>query len=51
MVRWTEDAIRRHVPEFDEAYRNRPWKQILESTGDFTFVNYRVAQLTESFVH
>ncbi len=39
IVNWTEAAIRRHVPEFDEAYRNRPWKKILESTGDFTFVN------------
>jgi ubiquinone/menaquinone biosynthesis C-methylase UbiE len=39
IVEWTENAIRRHVPEFDEAYRNRPWKEILESTGDFTFVN------------
>jgi SAM-dependent methyltransferase len=32
---WTEECIRRHVPDFDEAYRNRPWKDILESTGDF----------------
>ena len=40
-VSWTDAAIRRHVPEFDEAYRNRPWKEILESTGDFTFVTQR----------
>ena len=26
------------MPEFDEAYRNRPWDEILESTGDFQFV-------------
>ena len=39
VVSWTEAAIRRHVPEFDEAYRHRPWKEILESTGDFTCVN------------
>ena len=39
IVNWTEAATSRHVPEFDEAYRNRPWKKILESTGDFTFVN------------
>ena len=38
IVSWTEAAIRRHVPDFDEAYCNRPWKETLESTGDFTFV-------------
>ena len=38
---WTEQAIRRLVPEFDEAYRNKPWEPILESTGDFTFTNHR----------
>ncbi|EAQ81814.1 class I SAM-dependent methyltransferase [Blastopirellula marina] len=37
-VGWTEHAIRRHVPEFSEAYRNRDWDQTLESTGDFQFV-------------
>lgn len=41
ILRWTEDAIRRHVPDFDEAYRNRPWAKILASTGDFTFLNQR----------
>lgn len=41
IVDWTEDAIRRHVPEFDEAYRNRPWNDVLESTGDFKFFNRR----------
>ncbi len=40
-VSWTDAAIRRHVPEFDEAYRNRPWKGILESTGDFKVVTQR----------
>lgn len=39
VVNWTEAAIRRYVPEFDEAYRHRPWKEILESTDDFRFVN------------
>ena len=34
---WTEAAIRRLVPEFDEAYRNRDWADVLESTGDFEF--------------
>lgn len=38
IVQWTEDSIRRHVPEFEEAYRDRAWAEILESTGDFTFV-------------
>ncbi|MCC9605865.1 class I SAM-dependent methyltransferase [Blastopirellula sp. JC732] len=37
-VGWTEQAIRRHVPDFNEAYRNRDWDQLLESTGDFRFV-------------
>lgn len=41
VVRWTEEAIHRHVPEFDEAYRNRDWGAVLESTGDFTFVDER----------
>lgn len=36
-VNWTEEAIVRHVPEYVEAYRNRPWEEILESTGDFRF--------------
>ena len=43
---WTDAAIRRHVPEFDEAYRNRQWKEILESTGDFTFVTQRTVSHT-----
>ncbi len=38
---WTEDAIRRHVPDFDEAYRDRAWGEILESTGDFSFLGHR----------
>lgn len=43
IVNWTESAIRRHVPGFEEAYRaNRSGdnSSILESTGDFTFVNH-----------
>lgn len=39
---WTQDAIRRHVPDYDEAYRDREWQMILESTGDFIFVSHRV---------
>ncbi len=42
ILSWTEDAIRRHVPDYDEAYRNRPWQAILESTGDFAFEMHRV---------
>lgn len=38
---WTEETIRRLVPEFDEAYRNRPWGTILESTGDFRLISER----------
>lgn len=46
VLEWTENAIRRHVPEFDEAYRNRPWHQILESTGDFIFFQHRAVRHT-----
>ena len=42
ILSWTQDAIRRHIPEYDEAYRDRPWQAVLESTGDFTFVTHRV---------
>ncbi len=42
ILSWTEDAIRRHVPDYDEAYRDRPWQAVLESTGDFSFVTHRV---------
>lgn len=44
VLTWTEAAIRRHVPGFDETYRNRPWEQILTSTGDFEFVNHRLVK-------
>ncbi|HEX4142765.1 MAG TPA: class I SAM-dependent methyltransferase [Pirellulales bacterium] len=40
---WTETAIRRYVPDYDEAYRDREWQSVLESTGAFTFVVHRVA--------
>lgn len=45
-VGWTEHAIRRHVPEFSEAYRNRGWDQTLESTGDFRLVGRDEAKHT-----
>lgn len=37
---WTRAAIRRIVPEFEEAYRDVDWSGILTSTGDFTDVAY-----------
>jgi SAM-dependent methyltransferase len=46
VLKWTESAIRRHIPEFNEAYRNRSWEQVLESTGDFTFLSHRVVRHT-----
>ena len=42
VLAWTAEAIRRHVSDYDEAYRDRPWEAILESTGDFTFLSHRV---------
>lgn len=42
ILSWTEAAIHRHVPDYDEAYRDREWQTILEATGDFTFVSHRV---------
>lgn len=44
ILAWTEQLIRQQVPEFDEAYRNRDWQTILESTGDFTFTSQRTVQ-------
>ncbi len=44
VLRWTAEALRRLVPEFDEAYRDRSWKNILESTGDFAFLAHRVVR-------
>lgn len=42
VLTWTQEAIRRHVPDFDEAYRADHWPSILESTGDFKVVGHRV---------
>lgn len=50
-VQWAESAIRRHVPEFDEAYRQRSWERVLESTGDFVFVNHRVCSHVITMSH
>lgn len=41
---WTEQVIQRHVPDFDEAYRNKSWQEVLESTGDFVFLSHRTAR-------
>jgi SAM-dependent methyltransferase len=46
ILAWTEEAIRRHVPGFDEAYRNLTWAQTLESTGDFSMVVERATRHT-----
>jgi SAM-dependent methyltransferase len=42
ILSWTVDAIHRHVPNYNEGHRDRPWQAVLESTGDFTFVTHRV---------
>lgn len=39
VLKWTEETVRRIVPEFDEAYRNREWDQVLQSTGHFRFLS------------
>jgi ubiquinone/menaquinone biosynthesis C-methylase UbiE len=38
LLMWTNQAIQRYVPGFDQSYRNRDWARILVSTGDFTAV-------------
>jgi ubiquinone/menaquinone biosynthesis C-methylase UbiE len=40
-LRWTQAAIKRLVPDFDERYRDKPWEQTLTSTGDFNQVAFR----------
>lgn len=39
VLKWTEESIRRIVPEFNEAYRNREWDEVLQSTGHFRFLS------------
>lgn len=46
ILKWTEDLIRRRVPEFREAYRHQPWERVLTSTGDFTFLSKTVVHHT-----
>jgi SAM-dependent methyltransferase len=31
----TVDALRRHVPDYDRAYRQRPWHRVICSSNDF----------------
>lgn len=35
---WTREAIQRHVPGFDDNYRDEDWGAVLPSTGDFVDV-------------
>lgn len=44
LLTWTQEAIRRLVPEFDENYRVKPWETIGTSTGDFEFVSRRTVR-------
>jgi ubiquinone/menaquinone biosynthesis C-methylase UbiE len=46
LLGWTETAIRKHVPEFEEAYRHRDWAEVLEFTGDFAFLKHRAMKHT-----
>jgi ubiquinone/menaquinone biosynthesis C-methylase UbiE len=41
VLRFVRDAIRRHVPGFDEAYRNRDWGEVLTRGGSFRKASYR----------
>jgi ubiquinone/menaquinone biosynthesis C-methylase UbiE len=39
ILAWTREAIRRHVPDFEESYRAKAdWPRILTQTGDFAGV-------------
>jgi SAM-dependent methyltransferase len=41
---WTREAIHRHVPGFDDNYRDQDWGLALASTGDCVDVDYREAR-------
>jgi SAM-dependent methyltransferase len=43
ILRMTAALIQKHAPGFEEAYRDRDWTSVLESTGDFRFLNHRTA--------
>lgn len=38
VLAWTREAIQRHVPGFDDNYRDEEWSAVLTSTGDFAEV-------------
>ena len=38
ILSWVQEALSRHVPEFDHNYRMRDWAKELVSTGDFSLV-------------
>ncbi|HVX61433.1 MAG TPA: class I SAM-dependent methyltransferase [Pirellulales bacterium] len=38
VLAWTCEAIQRHVPGFDDNYRDEEWSAVLTSTGDFAEV-------------
>lgn len=38
ILSWVQEALSRHVPDFDHDYRTRDWAKELVSTGDFTMV-------------
>lgn len=46
VLAWTAAAIRRHVPDFDEAYRHCSWGDVLESTGDFKLLSHHAERHT-----
>jgi hypothetical protein len=35
LLAWTAAALDRHVPGFEQSYRDRRWNEVLVSTGDF----------------
>lgn len=44
VLAWTREAIQRHVPGFDDNYRDEEWGRALTSTGDFADVVYHEAR-------
>ena len=46
ILSYTMQLIRRHVPEFDDTYRQKDWANILTSTGDFSDVEYHAVAHT-----
>jgi hypothetical protein len=47
ILQWTHAAIKRHIGDYDEAYRDkRIWESVLVSTGDFGAVAFHQAEHT-----